>query len=271
MLNRVIRLSYPSLRIANSTRLITSKAFLIQRNKLTSSRFQSTVSKEQASSEEYNTEVKDLSDEEVDAFLQSIEELRAEFRKNGYTPSSSLAPPGQPMINLEKEKVKILNPEFKPSEEQLQEWESLKGKPLPPRKDPILEQVTNMIMKDGKKQVAERTISRALYLVYCQTRKDPIELLKKTLDDVAPLMVTKTFNTGVAKALQVPVPLNQRQRIRMAWKWITEGSNQRASSDFAVRLGEEIVAVSKGLGSALDKRDQIHKTAIAHRSYIKLK
>lgn len=218
---------------------------------LTINKFQSTLASKSQS----------LSDEEINEWLQTIRKARLNLRQNGL--DNSL---------LQEETIDINGKEeYIPTEEQIKEYEALKDLPLPPRKDPVLEHVTNMIMRHGKKQVAERIISRALHLVYCQTRKDPVELLKKSLDEMAPLMVVKTFSTKVAKSAVIPVPLNQRQRNRIAWKWIVEGANKRVSSDFAVRLGEELVAVSKGIGSGFDKRDQIHKMAIAHRAYIKLK
>ncbi|KAG0669067.1 hypothetical protein C6P45_004139 [Maudiozyma exigua] len=212
-----------------------------------------------------------MSDAEVDKWLTSIQELRSQFKQSGFNPEIDLSPPGKGKLDLIKETQQINIKPFKPTDTQIKEWESLKNVPLPKREDPILQQITNIIMRDGKKQLAEKIISRALYLVFLQTRKDPINLLKKSLDDLAPLMIVKTFNTGVAKAAVIPVPLTLRQRTRIAWKWVIDASKNRASSDFAVRLAEEIVAVSNGLGSAFDKRDQIHKTAITHRSYIKLK
>ena len=232
-------------------------------------RYQSTSSSETSSNSSSSSS--SMTDEEVDQWLSSIQDLRSQFKQSGFSPETDLAPPGKGKLDLLKETQQLNTKTFTPNALQLSEWEALKGVPLPKRQDPILQQITNIIMRDGKKQVAERIISRALYLTFLQTRKDPIELLKKSLDELAPLMLVKTFNTGVAKAAVVPVPLSKRQRTRIAWKWVIDASKGRASSDFAVRLAEEIVAVSKGLGSAFDKRDQIHKTAIAHRSYIKLK
>lgn len=225
-------------------------------------RFQSTEANPQESDE--------FSDEKIDEWLEAIKSLRAEFSEQEFLPETSLAPPGQTRIDIIGD-VMAANKKFEPTQQQIEEWERLKDVPIPQRKDPILQHATNMIMRHGKKQRAERTLSRALYLVFCQTRQDPVEVLKKALDDLAPLMMVRTFNTGVAKAAVIPVPLNQRQRNRIAWKWIVEGSEKRASSDFAVRLGEELISVYKGNSSGYDKRDQIHKTAIAHRSYIRLK
>ncbi|SCU77646.1 LAME_0A01794g1_1 [Lachancea meyersii CBS 8951] len=212
----------------------------------------------------------ELSDKEVDSWLEAIESLRSEFTEQQYMPETSLVGPGQTKINLLEEALNAKKT-FEPSAEQAAEWEELKKVPLPKRKDETVQHVVNMIMRHGKKQRAEKTLSRALYLVYCSTRQDPVDVLKKALDDLAPLMVVKTFKTGVAKAAVIPVPLNSRQRHRIAWKWISEGANKRTSSDLSVRLGEELISVYKGNSSGFDKRDQMHKTAIAHRAYIKLR
>ncbi|CAI4044008.1 mitochondrial 37S ribosomal protein uS7m SKDI_10G3140 [Saccharomyces kudriavzevii IFO 1802] len=210
-----------------------------------------------------------LAEDEVDEWLEAIKELRAEFSAGDYLPETSLAPPGQSKVDL------LQGPQAgsqaRPTAEQLAQWEALKSVPIPPRNNSTLDHITNMIMRHGKKEKAQSILSKALYLVFCQTRQDPIQALEKSLDELAPLMLTKTFNTGVAKASVIPVPLNKRQRNRIAWNWIVQSANQRVSSDFAVRLGEELVAISRGTSSAFDKRDQIHKTAIAHRAYIQLK
>ncbi|CCE64791.1 hypothetical protein TPHA_0I02900 [Tetrapisispora phaffii CBS 4417] len=211
-----------------------------------------------------------MSDEDVDGWLKTLSTLKEEFSQTEYLPEHSLSPPGQSKIDIAQEAANM-NKDFIPTEEQLLELDLVKSQPFMKMKDPVLTHITNMIMKDGKKQRAERTISKALYIVFCKTREDPVEILKKCLDDLAPLMLVKTFNTGVAKSAVIPVPLNKRQRDRLAWKWIIEGANKRASNDFSVRLGEEILSVHDGNSSGFEKRDQLHKTAIVHRSYIKLK
>lgn len=234
---------------------------------LPSIRYQSNITENKVEPKDANGSI---SDAEVDSWLEAIESLRSEFTDQQFLPETSLAGPGQSKINIMEEALNAKKTATV-TEEQQAEWDALKAVPLPARKDEILQHVTNMIMRHGKKQRAEKALSRALYLVFCHTRQDPVQVLKKSLDDLAPLMVVKTFKTGVAKAAVIPVPLNARQRNRMAWKWIVEGANKRASSDFAVRLGEELISVFKGNSSGFDKRDQMHKTAIAHRAYIRLK
>lgn len=224
---------------------------------------------EQASAQEQ--EQYRLSDEQVDEWMNAIRNLEEEFSQGEYNPATSLAPENQSRVNILEKAMELNKPKFEPTAEQVEEWERLKTVPIPKREDKTLQHVTNMIMRHGKKERAQKILSRALYIVFCQTRKDPVKVLEESLDVLAPLMLVKTFKTGVAKATVVPVPLNQRQRFRVAWKWIVESSAKRSSSDFAVRLGEELVAVYKGNSSGFEKRDSIHKTAIAHRAYINLK
>lgn len=216
-----------------------------------------------------DTAAVDEADKQADEWLAALDELEAEFSATEYQPEVSLAGEGQKLDLLEE--AARARRAFQPTAEQQAEWERLQQVPLPPRRDEVIEHVTNMLMRHGKKEKARKQLARALYVVFCATRQDPVVQLRRALDELAPLMVVKTFKTGVAKAAVIPVPLNQRQRQRLAWRWIVEGSEKRSSSDFAVRLGEELVAVLSGRGSGLSKRDAMHKTAIAHRAYIKLK
>lgn len=232
-------------------------------------RMQSTTASITPNHKDNFTNTPKLSDADIKKWMEAIDSLDAEFSAGPFKPEESLALEGQGRINFLEEATK--RDVFEPSHEQVVEWEALKKVPIPAKQDPILEQVMNMIMRHGKKEKARKMLSRALYIVYCETRKDPVVILKKALDDLAPLMITRTFKTRVAKAAMIPVPLSPRQRYRMAWKWITEGSDKRTSSDFSVRLGQELISVYKGNCSGFEKRNSIHKTAIAHRAYIKLK
>lgn len=198
-------------------------------------------------------------DEDTESWLNAVKELKARYQSEGVPDFES-----PHMQQLVQEK-------FEPNSEQLAKFESLQGKPIPQKIDSVVQHCTNMIMKDGKKAKAERIMARALYIVRLQLREDPVEVLKKTLDQLGPLMELKTYKTRVAKNLTVPVPLNERQRNRRAFLWIIEGSEKRRSKDFAVRLGEEIISAYEGKSSGYDKRLQMHKAAMLHRAYIKLR
>ena len=197
--------------------------------------------------------------EMYDMAIDIIDEIEQELTSNTFIPVSR-----QVSAKLDK----LLG--FQPSTEQVTTSEDLKGKSLPKQKDEVLELAVNIIMKDGKKEVARTNLNRALYLLFLETRSNPVEKLKEALDIVAPIVVTKTVKTGFAKNYTVPVPLTQRQRNRMALLWILNSSDSKASNNFAVRLCDEILHVLSGKSSLMDKRVLSHKMAIANRSYLSI-
>lgn len=204
------------------------------------------------------TEVKEIN-EMYDLTSKIIDELKMELENNTFI---------QPSRSIESSLEKLLG--FQPTKDQLDSSLNLKEKPLPKHTDEVLDLCVNIIMKDGKKEIARKNLNRTLYLLFLETRKNPIELLKKALDLVAPLVITKTVKTGFAKNFTVPVPLTQRQRDRMALTWILASCDSKASNDFPVRLCEEIVFVLSGKSKLMEKRVLSHKMAISNRSYLKI-
>ena len=191
--------------------------------------------------------------------FQALDNLTREIRENQ-------ADPVGPSVVERVAKLLRLNP----SEQQKQEAEEILDLPLPSHKDEVLELCVNLIMKNGKKDQARKFVNRALYLIYLKTRSNPVDILKSALDTAAPLVITKTVKTGFAKNFIVPVPLTSRQRNRMAFLWILDSSDSRASNDFSVRLAEEILNVNEGNSRIMEKKALSHKLAIANRSYLRI-
>lgn len=204
-----------------------------------------------------------ITENDVDEWLKAVKSMRAKGTGSAATePEVFIAQLAQPEPFLEEK--------FEPTEEQLAEVEAFADKKVPLPKDPMIENFTNLIMRHGKKSKAHKILSRALYIVYLKTRKDPMEVLTETLDKLGPLMSTKVEKTGAAKNRTVPYPLNQRQRNRYAITWILEGAEKKKSSDYSVRLAEEILSAFEGKSSGYDRKAQMHKTAMAQRAYIRL-
>lgn len=212
--------------------------------------------------------------EEAAEWLSAIRELRNDFTKNGtssFMPNKAFGPDDTTEINLVQQALEAENQnrKFSPSENQSIKAAQLQGVAVPVKTDPIIQYLTNIIMSHGRKARAQRIMSEALYLVHLQTRADPVELIKDTLEKMAPVLRLRRYTDGGARAEMIPVPLNERQRLRHAWTWIVDGSDKRASKSFSVRLAEEILAASKGSGAGFDKKESLHKAGIAARSFIK--
>ncbi|KAG7740828.1 hypothetical protein KL923_001469 [Ogataea haglerorum] len=194
-----------------------------------------------------------------DLFIQTMHELEQELKSGEYEPISS-------KVHLEA--PSLLDRE--PTPQQLAEVQKINRSRRYDAEDDTLRFCAHMIMHGGKRQRARRYINHALYLVYLETRENPVDILKQVIDTVAPLVVTRVVKTGFAKNYSIPAPLTPRQRMRTGFKWILEASDSRASNDFPVRLAEEILNVYRGNSKLLEKKTSLHKQAISVRSYLKL-
>lgn len=99
---------------------------------------------------------------------------------------------------------------------------------------------------------------------------DPALYLNVIVDSVAPLIKIRQQKgaAGGGVALQIPVPLHERQRRRQAIRWIIDASDRRRDTMFAQRVANELVAVAEGRSGVWDKREQVHKLGVASRSHL---
>jgi len=97
---------------------------------------------------------------------------------------------------------------------------------------------------------------------------NPVLYLTLIVDSVAPLIKIRNQKgiAGGGAAVQIPVPLSERQRRRTAIKWIIDGSSKRRDSRFAARVAQELLAVAEGKGGVWDRREQVHKLGVAGRA-----
>ncbi|WYZ43551.1 hypothetical protein EsH8_VI_001250 [Colletotrichum jinshuiense] len=171
--------------------------------------------------------------------------------------------------------------------------------PLPPhshlkaRYHPVLDQLTNLMMRDGKKSQAQRNM--AMVLNFLRTSSPPIVnprypllpgapppahlplnpvlYLTLAVDSVAPLVKIRRIagGAGGGRPLELPSPLAVRQRRRTAFQWILDVVNKKPSkgsgrTQFPHRMAEEIIAVAEGRSPVWEKRLALHKLGTATRA-----
>ncbi|KAG0280495.1 hypothetical protein BGZ95_009898 [Linnemannia exigua] len=137
--------------------------------------------------------------------------------------------------------------------------------------NPILSQLVNTIMKDGKKARAQRFVADALLEIRSRTQSDPYHVILDALELTSPILKLTALKKG-SKVLQVPTPMTERQRRRKAIVWILEASDKRKGEKmFKDRLASEFLAVVNGNSAALVKKNQLHKMALANRANASLK
>ncbi len=130
----------------------------------------------------------------------------------------------------------------------------------------ILAKFMNHVMVDGKKSVAERIVYGALDVVKEKIPGDPLEVFEKALDAIAPMVEVKSRRVGGA-TYQVPVEVRAERRHALAMRWLVEHSRKRGEKSMALRLAGEITDASEGKGSAVKKREDVHRMAEANRAF----
>ena len=139
--------------------------------------------------------------------------------------------------------------------------------PDPKFNNKTISRFMNMVMEQGKKWNAERIIYGSLDIVSKKTNKpDPLEVLNKALDNVRPLLELKSRRVGGA-TYQIPVEVRGERGISLALRWIRNAARSRKGKPMEQRLADEILEAYNGQGTAVKKREEIHKMAEANRAF----
>jgi small subunit ribosomal protein S7 len=130
----------------------------------------------------------------------------------------------------------------------------------------ILAKFMNHVMVDGKKSVAEKIVYGALEVVKSRSSEDPLETFEKALEAIAPMVEVKSRRVGGA-TYQVPVEVRTERRGALAMRWMVEHARKRGEKSMALRLAGEISDAANGRGSAVKKREDVHRMAEANRAF----
>ncbi len=124
----------------------------------------------------------------------------------------------------------------------------------------------NMVMKDGKKSVAERVLYGALDQIAEKKGGDPLEVLENALENVRPLVEVKSRRVGGA-TYQVPVEVRPVRRNALAMRWLIEAARKRSEKSMAARLAGELMDASEARGAAVKKKEDTHRMAEANKAF----
>ena len=138
--------------------------------------------------------------------------------------------------------------------------------PDPKFKDEMVTKFVNYLMVDGKKSVAYGIFYDAIDLVENKTKENGLEVWKKALNNVMPSVEVKSRRVGGA-TFQVPLEVRPSRKISLGIKWLIRYSRARGEKTMKERLAAEIVAASKGEGSAMKKKEDTHRMAEANRAF----
>jgi len=130
----------------------------------------------------------------------------------------------------------------------------------------ILAKFMSHVMRDGKKSVAERIVYGALNTINEKGNADPLKVFETALENIAPMVEVKSRRVGGA-TYQVPVEVRPERRNALSMRWLVEYARGRGEKSMALRLAGEILDASQGRGSAVKKREDVHRMAEANRAF----
>ncbi|HOA88584.1 30S ribosomal protein S7 [Propioniciclava tarda] len=131
---------------------------------------------------------------------------------------------------------------------------------------PLVSQLVSKILLDGKKTVAQSIVYGALEGTRAKSGVDPVQTLKKALDNIRPAVEVKSRRVGGA-TYQVPVEVKPARATTLAMRWLVGYSRQRREKTMTERLMNELLDASNGLGASVKKREDTHKMAEANRAF----
>jgi small subunit ribosomal protein S7 len=145
----------------------------------------------------------------------------------------------------------------------------IKRKPLRPDhhyNSRLISQIINAVMQDGKKSTSQRIVYGSMELIKQKSKEDPLKAYEKAVENVRPLLETKSRRVGGA-TYQVPIEVSQKRSTSLAVRWILRYAKERPGRSMLEKLAGEIVDAVQNRGGAIKKKEDTHKMAEANRAF----
>ncbi len=131
----------------------------------------------------------------------------------------------------------------------------------------MLAKFINILMLDGKKSVAEKIVYGALdIMVEKKSGEEPVELFEQGLEKIRPMVEVKSRRVG-GSTYQVPVEVRPSRQTALAMRWLVEAARKRSEKSMRERLAGEVMDALEGRGSAVKKREDVHRMAEANKAF----
>jgi small subunit ribosomal protein S7 len=136
----------------------------------------------------------------------------------------------------------------------------------PVYQSPLVTQLVNKILTDGKRSTAESIVYGALEGCREKNGTDPVVTLKRALDNVKPTLEVRSRRVGGA-TYQVPVEVRTSRQTTLALRWLVGYSRARREKTMTERLMNELLDASNGLGASVKRREDTHKMAESNKAF----
>ena len=130
----------------------------------------------------------------------------------------------------------------------------------------VVTKLINQIMLDGKKGVAQKIVYGAFERIEAKTEKPALEVFEAALNNVMPSLEVKARRIGGA-TYQVPIEVRPERRQALGLRWITNFSRNRSEKTMEERLANEIMDAASNTGSAVKRKEEMHRMAEANKAF----
>jgi small subunit ribosomal protein S7 len=138
--------------------------------------------------------------------------------------------------------------------------------PDPKYHDRLVAKFINKVMLCGKKSVAESIVYGAFGIIKERAKAEPLELFKNAMENVKPVLETKTRRVGGSN-YQVPVEVRSDRRVSLGMKWLITFARKRAEKSMREKLAAELIDAANNRGASVKKREEVHKMAEANKAF----
>jgi small subunit ribosomal protein S7 len=130
----------------------------------------------------------------------------------------------------------------------------------------IIPKLINSIMFDGKKVVAEKIVYEAIDKIKSKTKEEPINVFNDAINNIKPTVEVRSRRVGGA-TYQVPVEVKTKRAQALAIRWLVDASRKRKDKHMADKIFNELFDAYEKKGSAVKKREDVHKMAESNKAF----
>lgn len=138
--------------------------------------------------------------------------------------------------------------------------------PDPIYNDKVVTKLVNQVMLDGKKGKAQKIVYGAFDYIQEQTGEEPLEVFRKGLNNIIPLLEVKARRVGGAN-YQVPIEVRPERKNTIGLRWLVGFARKRGEKTMVERLAKEIIDASNETGASVKKKEDTHKMAEANKAF----
>lgn len=130
----------------------------------------------------------------------------------------------------------------------------------------LIAKLINHIMERGKKSTASKIVYDSMDIISEKTKKDPLTVFNQAIKNVSPSLEIKGRRIGGAN-YQIPFEVRGERKTTLAMRWIIEVARSRKGKPMSEKMAAEIIDASQGQGSAIKKKDDVYRMAVANKAF----